>query len=55
MPEQAKEVKTDVLSTEGLEEFFDVAGASGTLDHDQSGTDGTCLEVLEGQPGQSSI
>lgn len=55
MSEQAKEVKVDVLSTDGLEEFFDVAGASGTPEHDLSGTNRTCIEVEGGQPGQPSI
>ncbi len=55
MSEQAKEVKVDVLSTDGLDEFFDVAGTAGTVEPPASGTARTHLEALEGQPGHSSV
>ncbi len=55
MLEQAKEVKVNVTSIEGLEEFFDSTGTAGTLIDSEAGTERTLIEDMAGQPGHSSV
>jgi len=60
--ESKREVKTDSVSTEGLEDVFDLSGTdgtpAGTEGHDEpesSRMSGTMIDYVSGHPGQDTI